>query len=112
MIKQFLNVKEIKSTLIFFFIVSIVSPNLEEYFVYFNEEEHHLPAIFEGYMSIALGASATILVMLYNIYLIKKTDIDLKVIVLTASGFRILSSLVAIYQTKDLEIKVRIWLLI
>ena len=112
MIKQFLKVNEIKNTLIFFFVVSIVNPNLEEYFVYFNEEEHELPAIYEGYMSIGLGFTAALLVMIYNVYLIKKTSINLKVIVLVASGFRVLSSLLAVYQTKDLHIKVRVWLLI
>ena len=57
MIKQYLKVNEIKNTLIFFFIVSIVSPNLEEFFVYFNEEEHQVKVIIEGYSSIALGAA-------------------------------------------------------
>lgn len=110
MIKQFLNVKEIKYTLIFFFIVSIVSPNLEEYFVYFNEEVHHLRPIFEGYSSIAVGGAASILVVLYNTILMKK--VDLRVIVMIASGFRVLSSLIAIYQTKNQLIKYRVWLLI
>lgn len=95
MIKQFLNVKEIKNTLIFFLIVSIVSPNLEEFFVYFNEYEHHLKPIYEGYTSIALGAMASILVLVYNTILVKR--FDLRTIVLTASAFRVLSSLVGIY---------------
>jgi len=48
MVKQYLNVTQIKDTLIFFFVVSFVSPNLEEFFVFFNEEEHDIYAAFEG----------------------------------------------------------------
>lgn len=95
MVKQYLNVTQIKDTLIFFFVVSFVSPNLEEFFVFFNEEEHHIYAAFEGYSAVALGASATLLTIIYNIYLVKK--FDLKGIVLSACIFRVLSSLVAAY---------------
>jgi len=95
MLKQYVNMTQIKDTLIFFFVVSIVCPNLEEFFVFFNEEEHHIKAFFEGYSSIALGASVTLLVITYNIYLIKR--FDLRAIVLFACIFRVLSSLVAAY---------------
>jgi Na+/melibiose symporter-like transporter len=110
MIKQFLNVKEIRNTLIFFFIVSFVCPNLEEFFVYFNESEHHLKPIFEGYTSIALGGMAAILVLVYNTVLMKR--FDLRTIVLTASAFRVLSSVVGVYQTKDAFANAKVWLMI
>ncbi len=110
MIKQFLNVKEIRNTLIFFFIVSFVCPNLEEFFVYYNESLHHLRPIFEGYTSIALGGMAAILVLVYNTVLMKR--FDLRTIVLTASSFRVLSSVVGVYQTKDAFAKARVWLMI
>ena len=95
MIKQYLKVNEIRNTLIFFFIVSIVSPNLEEYFIYFNEEEHHVKVILEGYSSIVLGIAETVLLILYSTILVKR--VDLRSFVMVASAFRVLSSLVAIY---------------
>jgi len=95
MIKQFLNVNEIRNTLIFFFVVSIVCPNLEEFFVYFNEYEHHQKPIFEGYAAVAVGGVASILVLVYNTVLAKR--VDLRTIVLTASAFRVFSSALAIY---------------
>jgi Na+/melibiose symporter-like transporter len=110
MIKQFLKVTEIRNTLIYFFVVSIVCPNLEEFFVYFNESVHHLPAIFEGYTSIALGSVASILIFIYNTVLMKK--FDLRQIVLTASAFRVMSSIVAVYQTKDYFLNTRLWLIL
>lgn len=95
MIKQYLKLNEIRDTLIFFFIVSIVSPNLEEYFIYFNEEEHHVKVILEGYASISLGIAETFLLILYSTILVKR--VDLRSFVMVASGFRVLSALVAIY---------------
>lgn len=102
--------KEIKNTLIFFFIVSIVSPNLEEFFVFFNEYEHHLKPIFEGYASIAFGAMVMILTLLYNTVLAK--SFDLRPLVLTASAFRVISAVVAVYQTKDAFSNARVWIMI
>ena len=95
MIKQFLNVKEIRNTLIFFFVISIISPNLEEFFVYFNEYEHHTKPIFEGYSSVALGVMVMLLTLLYNQALAKRYE--LRSILLLASVFRVISALVAIF---------------
>lgn len=99
--------------MIFFFVVSIVSPNLEEYFVYFNEDVHETSPIFEGYTSIALGLSTTLLVMFWNVYLLKDATYGpLKIIVLVASFFRVLSSSVGILQTKNYNIKYKVWIII
>lgn len=110
MIKQFLKVHEIKNTLIFFFVVSIISPNFEEFFVYFNEEVHHMKPIFDGYASIALFVVFTVLLVLYNYVLMKKYDLGF--FVLTASGFRIASALLFAYQVSALKLNARAWLLV
>lgn len=78
--------------------------------MYFNEVEHHVKAIFEGYTSIALGAMASILVLVYNTVLVKR--FDLRTILLTACAFRVLSSLIGIYQTKDVFANARVMLLV
>ena len=110
MIKQYLNVKEIRNTLIFFFICSIVSPNLEEFFVYYVETEHHIKAIFEGYSSIAFGIMASILVLAYNTVLAKR--LNMRITTLTACGFRVFSSAFFIYQAKNFDSRSRILILV
>lgn len=102
--KQFLSIEQIKRTLIFFFIVSIISPNLEEYLYYFFYQKTGISFRFEIPYAIGFGALVTIFVVLYNIYLIENTKF--RIIVLSTCFCRILSSLLTVIMLK----KYFIWL--
>ena len=66
LIKQFLNVKEIRNSLIFFVIVSFVVPNYEEFVFIYNEATDIISLNLESILAICVGISATILLLIYN----------------------------------------------
>lgn len=99
LIKQFLNVKDIRNSLIFFAICSIIMPNYEEFLFSYNESIHHIELGYEGIVAISLGLSASFLILLYNTVLAKKVDI--RKVIAAACVFRLASAVLSVFQTRD-----------
>jgi hypothetical protein len=90
MVSNFIKLKEIKNSLIFFFIMSITTINIEEFLVYFDEEIYHISPSFEGYNTTGLFVVSIILLILYNWRLGKK--FEMVHFVCFATVFRTLSA--------------------
>jgi hypothetical protein len=58
---------EVRNLLIYFGIVSIMGPNLEEFLIYFNEAYCVTP-LFEGYAEVVLFVTGALIFTLYNNY--------------------------------------------
>lgn len=113
MFKQYLGVTAIRSLCIFFFIVSIVNINLEEFILYFDEENYHIGIIFEGYTMVILCTISGLLILAYATLLINK--VDLKVITSIGLISKIVSTLLFALQVSypsEKNKRVRILLLI
>ena len=91
MFKQYIEVTAIRSLCIFFFIVSVLNINLEEFILYFDEENYGVGIIFEGYTMVILCTISGLLILVYATLLIKR--VDLKVITSIGLFSKIISSL-------------------
>lgn len=90
MVLNFLKLKEIKNFILFFFIMSITTINIETFLTYFDEEDYELSASFEGYNFTGLFVVSIFLIVMYNWRLEK--NFELITFVCIATVFRVLSA--------------------
>lgn len=76
--------------LIYFGIVALMSPNLEEFLIYFNEYMMVTP-LFEGYAEVVLFIAGAIIFLIYNSYVMSKSEVHITAVV--AILFRVISAL-------------------
>jgi len=76
--------------LIYFGIVALMSPNLEEFLIYFNEYMMVTP-LFEGYAEVVLFIAGAIIFLVYNSYVMSKSEVHITAVV--AILFRVISAL-------------------
>jgi Na+/melibiose symporter-like transporter len=69
-----LTLKEIRNLLIFFFIVSLCAPNLEEFLIYYNEMMLVTP-LYEGYAMIVLFITGAAIFLIYNNSVMSKSEV-------------------------------------
>lgn len=93
---QAVNLPEVRNILIFFFVVSLISPNLEEFLIYYNELMGVTP-LFEGAAMVVLFVTGAVLFILYNNYLTKKAEVHPTAVF--AIFMRVLSALFFAYDT-------------
>jgi hypothetical protein len=96
MFKQYTKVTAIRSLCIFFFVVSVLNINLEEFILYFDEENYGVGIIFEGYTMVILCAISGLLILLYATVLINR--LDLKIITSIGLISKVISSLLFALQ--------------
>lgn len=94
-IKQFINVKDIRNSLIFFGLCSLIVPNYEEFLFSYSEENYHSGLQLDSITSVSLASTATLLVLLYNTELVKRVSI--RTIVGTACLFRLVGAIVSVF---------------
>ena len=84
-----LKVKEVQEVLGFFFVVSLVAPNLEEFLIYYNASKD-VSALQEAYANVAMFAVGLVIILFYtNIW--KK--FEAKPLQQVAIAFRMISAL-------------------
>jgi hypothetical protein len=90
-----LKLPEIKNILIFFFIVSLVTPNLEEFLIYYNEYMCVTP-LFEGFAMIVLFVTGAAIFLIYNNTVMSKSEVHTTSY--AAIIFRVISALFFAYD--------------
>lgn len=87
---QAVTLPEVRNLLIFFGIVALLSPNLEEFLIYFNEMMMVTP-LFEGYAEVVLFVAGALIFTLYNNYVMSKSEVHIPAVI--AILFRVISAL-------------------
>lgn len=94
--KETVTQPEVRNILIFFFIVSLCAPNLEEFLIYYNEMMMVTP-LFEGAAMVVLFVTGAIIFLVYNNYVMSKAEVHPATAV--AILFRVISALFFAYDT-------------
>lgn len=87
---------EVRNLLIFFFLASLLGPNLEEFLIYYNEMMCVTP-LFEGYAEVVLFFAGMIIFITYNNFLVSKSEVGATAFI--AIIFRIISALYFAWDT-------------
>lgn len=74
------SLPEVRNILIYFGIVSMFSPNLEEFLIYYNEYMKVTP-LFEGYAEVVLFIAGAIIFLIYFNYVQNKAEVHLVAVV-------------------------------
>jgi hypothetical protein len=87
---QAVSLPEVRNLLFYFGLVALLSPNLEEFLIYFNEMMMVTP-LFEGYAEVVLFVSGALIFTLYNAFVMSKSEVHITAVV--AIMFRVISAL-------------------
>lgn len=90
---------EVRNLLIFFGIVSLVGPNLEEFLIYYNEGMCVTP-LFEGAAEVVLFVAGAAIFLMYNNYVMSKSEVGATAFVAILA--RVVSALYFAWETSHM----------